>query len=178
MTGALPAPRSTSVASFHPQGASKAISSIRTPATDADVPLLSAIWPRLWSLSVDQPAPSAGSGANPTQLGLWSFAVAIAHGAGLMLVPIYSGGDGSNAREMHRFRSIRGLRNRRGQRSFLKKNTKRKFHRFALTRQIGGLSPYPSKRMPHVSASRDDNAPLTSKTELDLWPAPHCGTRH
>ena len=25
----------------------------------------------------------------PTQLGLWSFAVAIAHGAGLMLVPIY-----------------------------------------------------------------------------------------
>jgi hypothetical protein len=27
----------------------------------------------------------------PTQLGLWSFAVAIAHGAGLMLVPIYFG---------------------------------------------------------------------------------------
>jgi hypothetical protein len=27
----------------------------------------------------------------PTQLGLWSFAVAIAHGAGLMLVPIYLG---------------------------------------------------------------------------------------
>ncbi len=27
----------------------------------------------------------------PTQLGLWSFAVAIAHGAGLMLVPIYIG---------------------------------------------------------------------------------------
>jgi hypothetical protein len=26
-----------------------------------------------------------------TQLGLWSFAVAIAHGAGLMLVPIYLG---------------------------------------------------------------------------------------
>src|SRR4051812_46351097 len=25
----------------------------------------------------------------PTRLGLWSFAVAIAHGAGLMLVPIY-----------------------------------------------------------------------------------------
>jgi hypothetical protein len=27
----------------------------------------------------------------PTQLGLWSFAVEIAHGAGLMLVPIYLG---------------------------------------------------------------------------------------
>ena len=27
----------------------------------------------------------------PTQLALWSFAVAIAHGAGLMLVPIYIG---------------------------------------------------------------------------------------
>jgi hypothetical protein len=27
----------------------------------------------------------------PTQLGLWAFAVAIAHGAGLMLVPIYLG---------------------------------------------------------------------------------------
>ena len=27
----------------------------------------------------------------PSQLGLWSFAVAIAHGAGLMLVPIYLG---------------------------------------------------------------------------------------
>ena len=27
----------------------------------------------------------------PTELGLWSFAIAIAHGAGLMLVPIYLG---------------------------------------------------------------------------------------
>ena len=27
----------------------------------------------------------------PTQLGLWAFAIAIAHGAGLMLVPIYLG---------------------------------------------------------------------------------------
>ena len=27
----------------------------------------------------------------PTQLALWSFAIAIAHGAGLMLVPIYLG---------------------------------------------------------------------------------------
>lgn len=38
----------------------------------------------------------------PTQLGLWSFAIAIAHGAGLMLVPIYLGlcrteGGGDNA---------------------------------------------------------------------------------
>ena len=31
----------------------------------------------------------------PTQLGLWSFAVAIAHGAGFMLVPIYLGLCGS-----------------------------------------------------------------------------------
>jgi hypothetical protein len=33
----------------------------------------------------------------PTQLGLWSFAIAIAHGAGLMLVPIYLGLCGSRA---------------------------------------------------------------------------------
>jgi hypothetical protein len=40
----------------------------------------------------------------PTQLGLWSFAVAIAHGAGLMIVPLYLGlclpaglGDGHEA---------------------------------------------------------------------------------
>jgi hypothetical protein len=35
--------------------------------------------------------PRALSRIRPTQLGLWSFAVAIAHGAGLMLVPIYLG---------------------------------------------------------------------------------------
>jgi hypothetical protein len=39
----------------------------------------------------------------PTQLGLWSFAVAFAHGAGLMLVPIYLGlcraGDLNNVHE-------------------------------------------------------------------------------
>src|SRR5262245_1251320 len=35
--------------------------------------------------------PRAWAGIRPTQLGLWSFAVAIAHGAGLMLVPIYLG---------------------------------------------------------------------------------------
>ena len=35
--------------------------------------------------------PRALAQIRPTQLGLWSFAVAIAHGAGLMLVPIYLG---------------------------------------------------------------------------------------
>jgi hypothetical protein len=35
--------------------------------------------------------PRALARMRPTQLGLWSFAVAIAHGAGLMLVPIYLG---------------------------------------------------------------------------------------
>ncbi len=40
---------------------------------------------------VDRRHPRALSRIPPTQLGLWSFAVAIAHGAGLMLVPIYLG---------------------------------------------------------------------------------------
>jgi len=35
--------------------------------------------------------PQALARIKPTQLGLWSFAVAIAHGAGLMLAPIYLG---------------------------------------------------------------------------------------
>jgi hypothetical protein len=35
--------------------------------------------------------PKALARIRPTQLGAWSFAVAIAHGAGLMLVPIYLG---------------------------------------------------------------------------------------
>jgi hypothetical protein len=35
----------------------------------------------------------------PTQLGLWSFAIAIAHGAGLMLVPIYLGLCGTAAHD-------------------------------------------------------------------------------
>jgi hypothetical protein len=35
--------------------------------------------------------PRALARIKPTQLGLWSFAVAIAHGAGLMLAPIYLG---------------------------------------------------------------------------------------
>jgi len=38
----------------------------------------------------------------PTQLGIWSFAVAIAHGAGLMLVPIYLGlGRGTHLDKEH-----------------------------------------------------------------------------
>jgi hypothetical protein len=40
---------------------------------------------------VDRRHPRALVRIPPTQLGLWSFAVAIAHGAGLMLVPIYLG---------------------------------------------------------------------------------------
>lgn len=40
---------------------------------------------------VDRRHPKALVRIRPTQLGLWSFAVAIAHGAALMLVPIYLG---------------------------------------------------------------------------------------
>jgi hypothetical protein len=40
---------------------------------------------------VDRSHPRSLARIRPTQLGLWSFAVAIAHGAGLMLVPIYLG---------------------------------------------------------------------------------------
>jgi hypothetical protein len=40
---------------------------------------------------VDRRHPRVLVRIRPTQLGLWSFAVAIAHGAGLMLVPIYLG---------------------------------------------------------------------------------------
>lgn len=40
---------------------------------------------------VDRRHPRALARIPPTQLGLWSFAVAIAHGAALMLVPIYLG---------------------------------------------------------------------------------------
>ena len=40
---------------------------------------------------IDQRHPRALARIRPTQLGLWSFAVAIAHGAGLMLLPIYLG---------------------------------------------------------------------------------------
>jgi hypothetical protein len=39
----------------------------------------------------DRSHPRALARIPPTQLGLWSFAVAIAHGAALMLVPIYLG---------------------------------------------------------------------------------------
>jgi hypothetical protein len=40
---------------------------------------------------IDRRHPRALARIRPTQLGLWSFAIAIAHGAGLMLVPIYLG---------------------------------------------------------------------------------------
>ena len=40
---------------------------------------------------VDRRHPRALARIPPAQLGLWSFAIAIAHGAGLMLVPIYLG---------------------------------------------------------------------------------------
>jgi hypothetical protein len=40
---------------------------------------------------IDRRHPRALARIRPTQLGLWSFTVAIAHGAGLMLVPIYLG---------------------------------------------------------------------------------------
>jgi hypothetical protein len=40
---------------------------------------------------VNRRHPGALARIRPTQLGLWSFTVAIAHGAGLMLVPIYLG---------------------------------------------------------------------------------------
>lgn len=40
---------------------------------------------------VNRRHPRALARIPPTQLGLWSFAVAIAHGAGLMLVPIFLG---------------------------------------------------------------------------------------
>lgn len=40
---------------------------------------------------IDRRHPRSLARIRPSQLGLWSFAVAIAHGAGLMLVPIYLG---------------------------------------------------------------------------------------
>lgn len=40
---------------------------------------------------VDRRHPRALARISPTQLGLWSFAVALAHGAALMLLPIYLG---------------------------------------------------------------------------------------
>jgi hypothetical protein len=40
---------------------------------------------------VNRRHPRALARIPPTQLGLWSFAVAIAHGAGLMIVPLYLG---------------------------------------------------------------------------------------
>lgn len=40
---------------------------------------------------LDRRHPRSLARIRPTQLGLWSFSIAIAHGAGLMLVPIYLG---------------------------------------------------------------------------------------
>ena len=40
---------------------------------------------------IDRRHPRALARIKPSQLGLWSFAAAIAHGAGLMLAPIYLG---------------------------------------------------------------------------------------
>src|SRR3954462_6135429 len=40
---------------------------------------------------VDRRHPRSLARIRPTQLGIWSFVIAIAHGAGLMLVPIYLG---------------------------------------------------------------------------------------
>ena len=40
---------------------------------------------------IDRRHPRALARIKPAQLGLWSFAAAIAHGAGLMLAPIYLG---------------------------------------------------------------------------------------
>jgi len=40
---------------------------------------------------LDRRHPRVLARIRPTQLGLWSFAVAVAHGAGLMLLPIYLG---------------------------------------------------------------------------------------
>jgi hypothetical protein len=42
-------------------------------------------------LLVNRRHPRALARIRPTQLGLWSFAVALAHGAGLMLLPMYLG---------------------------------------------------------------------------------------
>jgi hypothetical protein len=44
----------------------------------------------LWRL-IDRRHPRALARIKPTQLALWSFVMAIAHGAGLLLVPIYLG---------------------------------------------------------------------------------------
>ena len=48
-------------------------------------------WPLAVSAGLMDKSPRALARIPPTQLALWSFAVAIAHGAALMLVPIYLG---------------------------------------------------------------------------------------
>ena len=53
-------------------------------------------------LLVQRRHPRALARIPPTQLVLWSFAIAMAHGAGLMLVPIYLGLSGASAMAGHR----------------------------------------------------------------------------
>ena len=50
---------------------------------------------------IDRRHPRALARIRPTQLALWSFAVAIAHGAGFLLIPIYLGLDTTAAHAMH-----------------------------------------------------------------------------
>ena len=50
---------------------------------------------------IDRRHPRALARIRPTQLALWSFAVAIAHGAGFLLIPIYLGLDTTAAHTMH-----------------------------------------------------------------------------
>ena len=52
-------------------------------------------------LLVQRRHPRALARIPPTQLVLWSFAIAMAHGAGLMLVPIYLGLSGASAMAAH-----------------------------------------------------------------------------
>jgi hypothetical protein len=52
-------------------------------------------------LLVQRRHPRALAGIPPTQLVLWSFAIAMSHGAGLMLVPIYLGLSNSSDMEGH-----------------------------------------------------------------------------
>ncbi len=50
---------------------------------------------------IDRRHPRALARIRPTQLALWSFAVAIAHGAGFLLIQIYLGLDTTAAHAMH-----------------------------------------------------------------------------
>jgi hypothetical protein len=54
----------------------------------------------LWRL-IDRRHPRALARIKPTQLALWSFVMAIAHGAGLLLVPIFLGMEAGDAHAGH-----------------------------------------------------------------------------